>query len=62
MTNLQQELAKESELQLNTLKERLDQEPLAWYMPDIKMTTTNPAERDRWLKAGHRVWDLIRKN
>ena len=57
--NIQAEIYKAELIQLQT---KFNQEPIAWLFPDIMMTTTSKAERDRWLKAGYEVVDLIRKN
>lgn len=57
--NIQAEIYK---VELVLLKEKFNQEPIAWLFPDIMMTTTSKTERDRWLKAGREVIDLIRKN
>jgi hypothetical protein len=48
--------------ELIRLQAKFDQEPIAWLFPDIMMTTTSKIERDRWLKSGYEVVDLIRKN
>lgn len=32
--------------------------PMAWYLPDVKMVTTSEIERDRWMSDGHIVISL----
>lgn len=69
LTDEQREIASRFNVELEIVKAELQQlkavlnkEPSAWLIPCIMMVTTSTVERDKWIKAGHEVVDLIRRN